>query len=127
MAASIALAQIFALYFTVIGLSLIINRRFFRAMLKDLVHSHIAMLIIATVTLILGAVLVVVHNVWTSDWRVAVTLVCWLTFVAGVVRTLFPGFIQQMAARVLLRDWVLMTAGVSCVVVGAGFAWVGWF
>lgn len=120
---SIALAQIFAIYFSVIGLSLIINKRFFKAMLKDLVYSHIAMLIIATMTLILGSVLVTVHNLWTSDWRLLVTLTCYLVLISGIVRTLFPTWIRRVAAAWLQHDHAYILAGLSCIGFGALFGY----
>lgn len=122
---SIALAKIFAIYFIVVGLSLLINRNFFKEVLKDLVHSHIAMLIIAILTLILGAILVVVHGGVTHGWQLSVTIMCWLTLAAGVARTLFPTFIQHMAADMLTKDAYFFIAGLGSILLGLFYGYIG--
>lgn len=122
---SIALAKIFGIYFVVIGCSLMINYRFFKGVLKDLVQSNIAMLIIATITLIFGTILIVMHNVWVYDWRVSITLLCWLTFVAGVIRSLFPTFIQRMARKLFTKSLHFHVAGLASVAVGFALIYLG--
>lgn len=122
---SIALAKIFGIYFAVIGFSLMINHRFFKGVLQDLVQSNIAMLIIATITLIFGSILVVLHNVWVVDWRLSITLLCWLTFFAGVVRTLFPTFIQRMARKLFTTARHFHIAGTASIAIGLAFIYLG--
>jgi hypothetical protein len=37
-----------------------------------------------------GVALVLVHNVWTSDWRVVIALISWITILRGVLTMLWP-------------------------------------
>lgn len=104
MSVSIQLARIFSIYFFLIGISMFINRSFFRAAIKELASNNVAMLIVATTTLMLGALLVNLHNVWVNDWRVTITLLCWLVMLGGAIRTLFPTFIQGMAGRIFYKN-----------------------
>jgi len=104
MSVSIQLARIFSIYFILIGISMFINRSFFRAAVKELASNNVAMLIIATTTLMLGVLLVNLHNIWVHDWRVMVTLLCWMVLLGGVVRSLFPTFVQGMAGRIFYKN-----------------------
>lgn len=104
---------------------MMINHRFLKAVFKDLVQSNIAMLIIAITTLILGAILVVIHNIWVYDWRVSITLLSWLALFAGTVRTLFPTFIQRMASQLLTRRMYFNSAGTVAIIVGITMLYFG--
>jgi len=94
---SIVLAKIIGIYFLVVGLSLLINKQFFKDMVKNLATDNTAMLIIAFITLILGSLLVIIHNIWVLDWRLIITIFSWMTFVAGIIRMLFPTRLMKLA------------------------------
>ncbi|MDQ2993487.1 MAG: hypothetical protein M3R00_00855 [Pseudomonadota bacterium] len=122
---SIELARIFAIYFLVVGVSLMVNKEFFLAATKEIASSNIGMLIVATVTLMLGAILVNLHNIWVNDWRVAITILCWVVMFSGLVRMLFPTVVQRMAVR--LQGNFVPIASVVCLVLGVLYAYLGFF
>jgi uncharacterized protein YjeT (DUF2065 family) len=128
MSVSTQLAQIFSIYFILIGLSMMINRSFFGAAIKEISSSSVAMLIIGTTTLMLGLVLVTLHNVWVSDWRISVTLFCWLVMLSGTIRTLFPTFVQGMAGRLSNRiETVLPIMTLVCITLGLMYGYFGFY
>ena len=55
-------------------------------------------------TLILGLLVVVSHNLWTSDWRVIITILGWTTLSKGVFLILLPQRISQ-AASISTKPW----------------------
>lgn len=120
-----ALAQIFALYFVVAGFSLLLNRRFFKAVMRDLTQSHIAMMLIGFMTLILGIILITIHNTWNTPWEIIVSVMCWMTFSAGVIRTLFPAYIMKVASKVVSHDQTFYFAGILCVIMSGIYGYVG--
>jgi hypothetical protein len=122
---SIQLARIFSIYFLVVGISMLINRSFFRAAMKEMVSNNVAMLIIASTTLILGIVLVTLHNVWVNDWRVAITLICWVVLFSGVIRTVFPTFVQGMARQLTFKNGYFLLASIVCLVLGVFYGYLG--
>lgn len=125
MSTTVALARIFALYLVIAGLSLLLNRRFFKAVLKDLTQSHIAMMLIGIMTLIMGCVLITLHNHWQNGWQCWVSTMCWLTFIAGVVRTLFPSFIMRLAPKILTHDRYFYYGGIISIIIGGIFGYYG--
>lgn len=128
MSVSIQLAQIFSIYFILVGVSMLINPSFYRAAVKEIASNNVAMLIIGATTLIVGLVLVTLHNVWVNDWRVSITLICWLFLVSGTIRTLFPTFVQGMAARLSFRAGpFLQISTVICIVLGLFYGYLGFF
>ena len=126
MSISIQLARIFSVYLLLVGLSMLINRSFYRSAVKEIASNNVAMLIIGTTTLMVGLVLVSLHNVWVHDWRVSITLFCWLVMFSGTVRTLFPTFVQGMAGRLTMRNGsFLRIASFVCIILGLFYGYLG--
>jgi len=87
---SIFLAKVFGLYLVIMGVSILINRKRIQDMALEMVGNMPLIFIAGVFTLILGILLVLVHNVWVAGWPVVITLLCWLTFLRGAVTVLFP-------------------------------------
>jgi len=91
MEASLVLGKVFGLYLTIICFSMFLNRARMRETIIELVDNRPLLLVISIFTFILGTLAIVFHNIWVADWRVIITVLCWLTFLKGAVRLLFPG------------------------------------
>lgn len=121
MSISLQLARVFCIYFITLGISMFINRSFFRAAMKELASNNIAMLIVGSTTLMVGIILVTLHNIWVHDWRVFITLLCWLVLFSGIVRTVFPTFVQNMARALSFKIGYFQIAAIVCLVLGIFF------
>ena len=121
---SIFLAKLFAIYFVVIGIALLTSKEYFKQAAIELVDHKGLSLLTAIITLIMGALLVLFHNIWVADWRVVITILCWLTLVKGVVRVWFPGHMRKMVG-VFMKGNVLVTMAVIIVLVGIWLGYVG--
>jgi hypothetical protein len=49
------------------------------------------------ITFLLGLVTVILHNIWVADWRVAVTILGWVTLLKGITKIGFPEYIHKQA------------------------------
>lgn len=49
------------------------------------------------ITFLLGLVTVIAHNVWLSDWRLAITILGWMTLLKGAIKIAFPAYINKNA------------------------------
>lgn len=92
---SIFLAKVFGLYLVILSLGMLFNRAYYTKAIVNMLQSDGVMFLTAMVTLILGILLVLFHNVWVADWRVVITILAWLTLVKGILRVLFPALAQQ--------------------------------
>lgn len=71
------------------------------------------------ITLLMGLVTVILHNVWVLDWRSVITLLGWATLLKGIAKVGFPEHIHKQAQRfrhkqelsaiflILLGSWLL--------------------
>lgn len=49
------------------------------------------------ITFLLGLMTVTLHNVWTTDWRLAITILGWTTLLKGIEKILFPDRVNKKA------------------------------
>lgn len=51
------------------------------------------------ITLLIGLVTVILHNIWVLDWRLIITLLGWTTFIKGILKTGFPEHVHKQAQK----------------------------
>jgi phosphoglycerol transferase MdoB-like AlkP superfamily enzyme len=64
---------------------------------NNLVHDASLMLSLGFITLILGILMVVAHNIWQWNWRVIVTILAWLTLIKGLSILYVPQYIDALS------------------------------
>lgn len=73
------------------------------------------------ITFLLGLVTVVAHNLWVTDWRVAITILGWATLVKGILKIGFPGHIHNQAQK--FKNKQLLSASIIFLL-GAWLFWM---
>lgn len=94
---SLFLAKSLGLYFLIVSLSLFINKDRFSAIIAGIVDNAALRLLMGIMTLIVGILLVVSHNVWEANWIGLITLIGWITFIKGILNVAFPRCTECMA------------------------------
>ena len=80
MQTSIFLAQLLGPCFLVVGIGLMLNADGYRAMAREFLKSRPLIYLAGLLAIAPGLAVVLVHNVWTADWRVIITIFGWLGF-----------------------------------------------
>jgi hypothetical protein len=97
MEVSILLAKLLGVYLIVVSLAVSLNKELYDRMLKEYAKNPLAYYPFAVVTLILGLLMVNLHNEWVAGWQVVVTLVAWGTVVKGFIGLVFPSILVGIA------------------------------
>ncbi|QQR84048.1 hypothetical protein IPJ72_02535 [Candidatus Peregrinibacteria bacterium] len=84
------LASIMGPAYLVFGLSFLLYTNQWSKVVKDFEKNHFGMLSLAIMALIMGLIIIRIHNVWTWGLEVAITLTGWAMFVKGVYYLLAP-------------------------------------
>lgn len=67
------------------------------------------------ITFLLGLITVTLHNIWVADWRVAITILGWITLIKGIEKIAFPGRVNKKAqlfkGRQALWGFVILLIG----------------
>lgn len=90
MQASLFLAKFFSIYLLVMGLAMLLAQQTFQQRVNALVKDQAVMLVASIIALIFGIFLILLHTHLFHDWRMLVTVLCWVVFIKGVVNILFP-------------------------------------
>jgi hypothetical protein len=126
MLTSIFIAKLMGPILVVVAISILIDEKSIRAMAKEVMSSHALLYIFGTIDLLLGLVLVTVHNVWVMDWRVIITVIGWISIVRGLVRILFTPYIMKNAPKLLRKQGLLMGVSIVMLIVGAVLSYYGY-
>lgn len=51
------------------------------------------------ITFLLGLATVIAHNYWVANWRVAITILGWITLLKGIEKIVFPGRVNKIAQK----------------------------
>ncbi len=110
-------AKVFAIYLIVSGAFLVVKGKTLPVILKDF-FAHPAVVYLTGVILVfIGSVMLIQYNVWSSSFKVAVTIFGWLALAKGLTYIFFPELLSELPVR-KMRSWfgilgvILVTAGI---------------
>lgn len=112
MTISIFLAKIIGTYMLITSIAMLINLKFYKKALDEAVKSPMIILISAILTLILGILIVISHNVWIQGWPVIITIIGWLILIKGILLFFFPSGLSKcmkkckMKYKIDILDWI---------------------
>lgn len=87
-------ASVYGAMMVTMGLGMLLNPRYYKEAVQDMMDSKSYMLLGSMWALAIGLLLVQYHNVWDSNWAVLVTIIGWIALAKGIVLVVFPKSIR---------------------------------
>lgn len=115
---TIFLAKVIGWYFVIMSLFVLFRQEATKSVVMDILAQRALMFFIAIVSLILGLMLVVGHNLWVMGWPVIITLVAWLVLISGILRLVAPELSIKIAQWWLINRVYLRVAAVIYLLIG---------
>lgn len=115
---SIILAQAFGIYLVVISVALLVRPKVIMDGVIAITKNKGIHLISSIFPTLIGSFLVAYHNIWTKNWIVIITVLCWIILAKGVLSLLFPEienkFIKNYynSAFLIINGVILLLIGV---------------
>ena len=125
MQASVFLARLIGPVMLTVGLAAFFNQRAFRDMAEEFLASPALLFLSGLLVMPMGLAIVLVHNIWTADWRVLITLFGWVNTIGGALRLLAPVWVMQAGRTMLRRPAFVTIAAAIWVVLGLLFCLFG--
>ena len=116
---TIFFARLWGSYFIIFGLLFIITRQLGKTI--EMTDDEAFVISTGYITLIMGLVTVILHNVWVADWRVIITLLGWSTVIKGIQKIGFPEHIRKQAQMFKKKQWL---SAVFLIILGAWLMWM---
>ena len=124
METSVLVAQILGLVYVVLGLGLLINGAYYKKAFDELLKSPAFMFFGGALAIVVGFLIVNVHNFWVKDWTVLITIIGWGALLKGVLIFLAPNFLIDFS-RPMLKNINVLGSGV--LIFGLVMGYFGFF
>jgi membrane protein YdbS with pleckstrin-like domain len=112
------LATVLGWYLVISSLLLLLRREILIAAIKDLIGQNGVLLVVGVITLILGLLMVVTHNLWVMGWPVIITIFAWLILIGGIFRLFFPEMVYKIWEYIVNKSELLIASGVISLIIG---------
>ena len=114
---SLFLAQAMGLYLLIMGIVMLSRAGYYQPKLANIKIGDDSITAMATLGLILGISLVLVHNIWIWESEVMITVVAWLLLVKSVLWLSFPEFMVKCSHK-LYSGWGYYAMAVIACLIG---------
>jgi len=126
MQVSVFLARLLGPLLLLPGVGLLVNPRAFRTMAPEVVGSITLVYLFGLIDFAAGLAIVLVHNVWTVNWRVLITLIGWLLLIRGAARILITDTLMGYANTVIRKKQLYPVSGGVLVILGLVLCYFGY-
>ncbi len=119
-------AELFGILFAVMGFAMLVNQSMMRTASREMIENRGTLLITSIVTLFLGLIVTLTHNIWNGPLIVyIVTIIGWLMVIKGAVLMLLP---HATLRRIYGKEfspvfWTIL--GLIVLIIGAYITWSG--
>ncbi len=97
-------ARLWGSIFIIFGLLFLVTR--YLGKVIEMTKDRAFVISTGYVTLLMGLVTVILHNVWVANWKVVITILGWSTLIKGIMKIGFPEHIHKQAQRFKKKQMV---------------------
>lgn len=101
---TIFFARLWGSFFIIFGTLFIVTRQLGKTI--EMTDDKAFVISTGYITLIMGLVTVILHNVWVYGWEVIITVLGWSTLIKGISKVGFPEQIHKQAQRFKKNQWL---------------------
>jgi len=116
------LAQAIGIYALVMGVALVVRNKEMSRLINSFFDNEAMSFLAGFMTLVVGLLIVLNHNVWESGVAWIITLAGWAALVKGVLYIVFPKVMERTAKKMLGRSSSYIWYGVIMILIGAYLA-----
>ncbi|MFA5155769.1 MAG: hypothetical protein WC532_00035 [Candidatus Omnitrophota bacterium] len=124
---SIFIARIFGLFYLIVGIGFLLNRKAFQDVIDDFCKSAALLFYGGSSALIIGIVIILTHNLWVADWAVIITVIGWLALAKGIWIIVFPGAALKFMQAYRKNKNISMFHPFAALILGAVLIFFGFF
>jgi hypothetical protein len=126
METSIYLAKLIGPIYLVVAAGLLLNQEHYRSVAKEFAASPALFYLSGIIALIIGGLIVILHNVW-NGWPIVLTLLGWAAIAKGTVRTLAPAWATGFVGKFTANQNAMTAAGLVSLALGAYLTGMGYW
>ena len=89
------LGKAVGIYLVIVSVIMFVDMNQFTVYIANLLHNPPLMFIAGFISLIIGILMVVSHNIWEWNWRLVITLIAWAVLIKGISIIIYPHVIDR--------------------------------
>jgi len=120
---TLIITQILGTIFIVLGLAMVVNKKYTAAAVQDMMQIKGLLWLCGFMATAMGAIMIAVHNVWTTGLPLLITVMGWMALVKGLFILLFPNWSSSFYKK-YITDSLLVVSGVVCVILGLALVYL---
>lgn len=121
METSIIIARLFALLYILVGVGMLTDTKFYKAVFKDYKDGASSVYYGGLLALVAGFFLITFHNRWEFNVYFPITILGWLGLTKGAILLVYP----QVFVRRKMRAPHYYASAILALVLGLYFVWLG--
>lgn len=122
---TLVLARILGGYMAITGVALLIHRDMAEELLERLKSDFPLMFTLAILALVMGLVVVSIHNVWTGPVSIVISLIGWLAVIEGFGIMVLRQRYIALVAPLVRPAWAAVAWSVAAILLGLWLLWAG--
>ena len=122
---SITLAQIIGPLLLVIGIGVMLNPAHYANMTKNFLENPALYYFSGALAFVIGMLIIIFHNLWVADWRVAITIIGWISLTKGIIRIVLPMKGAKYADKFVQSTGALNAGAVLLLIFGGWVSYQG--
>ena len=123
---SLIIARLIGPVLSAIGIGMLVNQPTYREMAAQFLGGLPFIYFSGILGLVAGLYILNVHNVWTPDWRSAVTAVGWFLTCVGAFRIIAPQFSSFVGSATVANGGFFVGAGIVLLGLGGFITFKGY-
>ncbi len=127
MNASLFIAKLMGPCCLVMGLGLFLNPDNYQKILKEFCASAAATFFGGIMSMVLGILIVLNHNIWVFNWNVIITLYGWGGIIKGIWMVVFPKSVPCVTDACTKNKCLMLVQCGFVVLIGLVFTYFGYF
>lgn len=122
---TLVLARILGGYMVITGVALLLHRDMAQELLERLKGDSPLTFTMAILALVMGLVVVSIHNVWTGPVSIVISLIGWLAVIEGFGIMVLRQRYIALVAPLVRPPWAVVAWSVATVLLGLWLLWAG--
>jgi hypothetical protein len=126
METAVFVAKVIAVVYLSFGVGLLFNKKYYRKMFSEMLDSSLFLIFGGILAIVLGALVVNIHNVWVMNWTVLITILGWIGLIKGIFLLACPKSLMPFK-KMFESDTFLNILPIGMIVLGLVFGYLGFF
>jgi len=125
--AAVFLARLLGPYCLIVAIGVLINRKTYYKVMEDFFKNAAVVYIGGILTLFIGLLVVLTHNIWAANWTVLVTIFGWSGIIKGAWIIIFPNTLVKCIEIYQKKPALLMVNLLLVLAIGTVLTFFGYF